>query len=116
MKWTYVLLVMVVLAVALTAVVWAGQEGGMGAPEERGTGMGVMRGMGGMGGPAIAASGNSVYVVTGGKILKYDSELNLLKQAELPAMERPSGGRMREGRMMRGGGMRGGGTQGGANK
>ena len=89
----------VVMAAAVSAVVWAQQgEGGMERPSR-----GAMMGMGGGGmggGPAIAISAaNDIYVVHGGMIVKYDSDLNVLKQAELPVGERP----------MRGDGRRGGG-------
>ncbi len=104
MKRVYVLMIVVVLAVALTAAVWAAQEKPMPRPED---GM-MMRGGMGMGGPAIAISStNDIYVVHGGMIVKYDSDLNVVKQAELPMSERMMG----EGRgmgMRRGGGAPGG--------
>jgi hypothetical protein len=99
MKRLWVLALVVVMAAAFSAVVWAQQgEGGM---ERHGGGPTMGMGGGGMGGgPAIAISAaNEIYVVHGGIIAKYDSDLNLLKQAELPVGERP----------MRGGGRRGGG-------
>jgi len=97
MKRFWVLALVVVMAAAVSAVVWAQQgEGGMERPSR-----GAMMGMGGGGmggGPAIAISAaNDIYVVHGGMIVKYDSDLNVLKQAELPVGERP----------MRGGGDRG---------
>ena len=80
-----------------------------------------MMGMGGGGmggGAAIAISAtNDIYVVHGGIIAKYDSDLNLLKQAELPVSERMMrsggrGGRGGGGRGGRGGGGRGMGRRG----
>jgi hypothetical protein len=102
------IVVLVVLALAaLTAVVWAAQ----GPPEGRGMdrGQGMDRGMGMMGQAAVAASGNSVYVVSHGMLLKYNSDLTLEKQVELPMPERMGMGRGGGGR----GGMRGGGGMGG---
>ena len=92
----WVLALVVVLAAAVSAVVWAQQGGG--GMERTG---GVAMGDGGMGGgPAIAISAaNEIYVVHGGMIVKYDRDLNVLKQAELPVGER----------LMRGGGRVGGG-------
>jgi hypothetical protein len=102
MKRLWVLALVVVMAAAISAVVWAQQdEAGM----ER-LGGGTMMGMGGggMGGAAIAVSAsNDIYVVHGGMVVKYDRDLNVLKQAELPVSER----------MMRGGGRMGGGERGG---
>ena len=96
----WVLVLAVVMIATVSALVWAQQDrDGMERPDS-----GAMMGMGGGGmggGPAIAISAsNNVYVVHGGLIVKYDSNLNLLKQAELPAGERPMRG---------GGGRRGGG-------
>ena len=106
MKRFWVLALVVVLAAAVSAVVWAQQgERGMERP-----GGGEMMGMGGGGmggGAAIAVSAtNDIYVVHGGMLVKYDRELNLVKQAELPMSER----------MMRGGGRRGGGEHGGGGR
>ena len=102
MKRVYLLLVVAVLAVVLSAVVWAAQENEPMAPPGEAEQMGMM---GRMGPAAIAGWGNHIYVVAGGMILKYDADLNLVKKAELPASERPTMG----GRMGRGGGGRGGG-------
>lgn len=83
-----------------------GMEGMMGGAMEP-----PMRGM--MGEAAIAVSGSSIYVVVGGLLLKYDSDLNLVNQAELPVSEMAG----ERGRGSRGagprGGMRGGGRMGG---
>lgn len=100
MKRFWVLALAVVMLAAVAALVWAQQDrDGV----ERPDGGAMMRmGGGGMGGgPAIAISAaNDIYVVHGGLIAKYDRDLNLLKQAELPVGERP---------MQGGGGRRGGG-------
>jgi len=54
--------------------------------------------------PAMAVMGSHVYIVFGGSLLKYDGELNLVKEAELPAAEWEAGeGEGRRGRG-RGGG------------
>jgi hypothetical protein len=98
----WVLALVVVMVAVVSAVVWAQQgEGGM---ERHGGGPTMGMGGGGMGGgPAIAISAaNEIYVVHGGMIVKYDSDLNVVKQAELPVGERP----------MRGGGRRSGGDGG----
>jgi len=122
MKRSLVLFIVVAVAVAAFAVVWAqGPEaGGMMPMQEEGM-EGGMTGWGPMGPAAIAVSGNNVFVVTRGLILKYDQELNLIKQAELPmgqaeGMRGRGGGGGRGGRGMGGGGRggRGGGMRGGA--
>jgi len=107
MKRAWVVLLVVVLVVAVSAVVWAGGGRGMmqrGPGEEPGM---MGRGMGMMGAGSVAASGNDVYVVMHGNLLKYDSDLNLVKQVELPrgepGMGRGGGGMGRRGD---GGGMR----------
>lgn len=72
------------------------------------------RGMGMMGAGSVAASGNDVYVVIHGNLLKYDSNLNLIKQVELPRAEPGmGGGGGRGGRGGGGMGRRGGGGGGG---
>lgn len=107
MKRAWVVLLVVVLVAALSAVVWAGQ--GRGRPGPAGEEEGVMgRGMGMMGAGSVAASGNDVYVVIHGNLLKYDSNLDLVKQVELPRAE-PGMGGGRGGRGGGGMGRRGGG-------
>jgi hypothetical protein len=91
-----VVLVVVLLA-ALSAAVWAGQ--GRGAQVAAGQGP-VMMGPGPVGMAGVAASGNDVYVVIHGDLLKYNSDLILVKQVELPRGEAGMGGG-------RGGGARG---------
>jgi uncharacterized membrane protein len=66
------------------------------------------RGMGMMGAGSVAASGNDVYVVIHGNLLKYDSNLNLIKQVELPRAEPGMGGGRGGGGMGRRGGGGGG--------
>ena len=111
MKRFLVLFIVVALAVTAFAVVWAqGPESRGGMEEEEMWGMGSS-GMGPMGPAAIAVSGSNVFVVTRGLVLKYDQDLNLIKQAELPMRE----GEMR-GRGGRGGGGRGGRTGGGGGR
>lgn len=107
MNRTYIILAVVLLA-AMAAVVWAAQgppdiQGQQGMQDMQGGRMG----MGGM--AAVAASGNSVYVVSHGMLMKYDAELRLEKQVELPMPERGMGG----GRGGRGGGGGGRGGRGG---
>ena len=107
MKRAWVVLLVVVLVAALSAVVWAGQgRGRPGPPDEEGMVMG--RGMGMMGAGSVAASGNDVYVVIHGNLLKYDSNLNLIKQVELPRAEPGMGGGRGGGGMGRRGGGGGG--------
>jgi hypothetical protein len=101
MKRSWVLVLVVVVAVVISAVVWAAQEPN--APGPQGEQMGMMMGGGRMGPVAIAASGNDVYVAAGGMIMKYNSDLQLMKQVELPTPERGMGGG-RGGRGGRGGG------------
>lgn len=72
--------------------------------------MGRSRGM--TGAESVAASGNDVYVIIHGNLLKYDSNLNLIKQVELPRAE-PGMGGGRGGRGGGGMGRRGGGGGGG---
>lgn len=105
MKRLWVLVLVVVLAVVVSAVVWA-QQGPGGPPRPEGDEgmMGGGRMMGTMGPVGVAASGDFVYVVTRGALLKYDSDLNLIRQTDLPEGERGMGG----GRGGRGGGGRGG--------
>jgi hypothetical protein len=57
-----------------------------------------------MGPMGVAASGNDVYVVMHGSLLKYDSDLNLVKQVELPRGEPGMGGGRGGGGMGRRGG------------
>jgi uncharacterized membrane protein YgcG len=105
MKRVYVLLVVTVLAIAVSAVVWAAQE--QAPPPEP-------QQAGGWTGPtAIAVSGGDVYVVAKGLLLKYDTELNLVKQATLPAVQGPMVGERRRMGGREGGGGRGGGGRGG---
>ncbi len=117
MKRSLVLFIVVALAVTAFAVVWAQGPEGRGGPmeEEQMWGM-AGGGMGLMGPAAIAVSGNNVFVVTRGLVLKYDQDLNLIKQAELPIREgeiRGRGGRGGGGgRGARGGGGGGGGRGG----
>jgi hypothetical protein len=64
------------------------QGAGAGRPQ------GMMRGMRGpgVGTPAIAVSGNAVFVVSGNMIYKFDAEaLELLAQAEIPLPEQQAG-------------------------
>ena len=117
------LVVVALVAVAAYAVIGLAQEP---APPGGGGGWGMMEEepgvVGGPAGPAfgrtaIAVSGNSVYVISGNLLLKYDSDLNLIKQVELPRGEMPAG-MGRGGRMGRGGGGggRGGGGGGGGGR
>jgi len=119
-----VLLFAAVLVIAVYAIVAFAQPGMMGgggamagSPEEMGLEpMDEAMGMGGTragpmtGRAAIAVSGNNVFVISGDLLLKYDQDLNLVQQAELPV---PGQGMGRGGRAGggRGGGrgMRGGG-------
>ena len=120
MKRSLVLFIVVAVAVAAFAVVWAQgpDAGGMMPMQEQGMEGGT--GWGPMGPAAIAVSGNNVFVVTRGLVLKYDQDLKLIKQAELPMGQAErmrgrgggGGGGGRGGRM--GGGGRGGGMRGGA--
>ncbi len=130
MKRWVVLLVAASLAIAVYAVVGSAQGGMMGggggmggamaAPEEmgmeppEGETQAMPRMMGPMmaGRAAIAVSGNHVFVLAGGLLLKYDQDLNLVKQAELPMGAMPTQWRGR-GRGGGGGGGRGGMRQGG---
>jgi len=110
--------VAIALAVAAFALVAAAQGGGGGMgmqpmPMDEDEMDEMMAGpVGGMmGRAAIAVSGDYIYVVAGGMLLKYDTDLNLVKQAELPMSEmaRDWMGRRGMGRGMRGGrGTRGG--------
>jgi hypothetical protein len=119
-----VLLFAAVLVIAVYAIVAFAQPGMMGgggamvgSPEEMGLeplqedmGMAGAR-MGPMTGrAAIAVSGNNVFVISGGLLLKYDQDLNLVRQAELPVPEMGPGRGMARGG--RGGGGRGGGGRG----
>jgi len=124
MKRFPLLVVAIALAVAVFALVAAAQVGGGGTgmermpmPMDEGEMEEMIAGpMGGMmGGAAIAVSGDHIYVVAGGMLLKYDTDLNLVKQAELPMSEMASQWMHRRGtgRGMRGGRGRGGGRGGG---
>jgi len=121
MKRFPLLAVAIALAVAVFALVAAAQVGGggggMGMPMEEGEMEEMIAGpMGGMmGGAAIAVSGDHIYVLSGGMLLKYDTDLNLVKQAELPMSEMASQWMHRRGmgRGMRGGRGMGGGRGGG---
>ena len=121
-----VLLFAAVLVIAVYAIVAFAQPGMMGGgggatgvtpeevalePLEEGRGMrgGRQRPM--MGPTAIAVSGNNVFVISRGLLLKYDRDLILIRQAELPVPEMGPGRGM--GRGGRGGGSRGGGGRGG---
>lgn len=130
-KGAMVLGVAFVIAAALTAAALAQQRGQMPGMAQAGAGMRGMMGQQGpmagsplygmMGRAAIAVSGNYIYVVAGDMLLKYDLNLNLVKQVDLPVsdmvrqswpgMSGPSMGR--SGRMgMRGGQMGMGGRAG----
>jgi len=95
-----------VIALAVAAVVLAGIVAfAVAQPAQPGAGQGFqgagvgpgmmgmrgMRGMG-MGTPAIAVSGNAVFVVSANMIYKFDAEtLELLAQAEIPRPQWPGG-------------------------
>jgi hypothetical protein len=85
----WILLVIVICAVLLIAANCAAQRGGRGmgalrgvprmpeAPRMRMTGPVMGRG-------ALAVATDGVYVLAGGTLLKYDRDLKLLRQTELP--------------------------------
>ena len=83
----------VAFAVAQPAQPGAGQGfPGAGAGAGAGRFQGMMRGMRGigMGTPAIAVSGDAVFVVSANMIYKFDAEtLELLAQAEIPRPQWP---------------------------
>ncbi|HUU55286.1 MAG TPA: hypothetical protein VMY87_10255 [Armatimonadota bacterium] len=121
-----VLLFVALVAIATYAIVASAQPGVMGggrgepmmespeavALEPLEEESDIMRGRRGamMGQAAIAVSGNHIFVIAGDLLLKYDQDLNLVKQAELPVPEMGPGRGM--GRGGRGGGGRGGGGRG----
>jgi len=122
MKRFPLLVVVIALAVAAFAIVASAQGGGGGIgmepmPMDEDEMDEMMAGpVGGMiGRAAIAVSGDHIYVVAGGMLLKYDTDLNLVKQAELPMSEMTSQWMHRRGtgRGMRGGRGMGGGRRGG---
>jgi hypothetical protein len=82
-------LLLMVVAVAITAyavvALAQGPETGQAAPPDQEDGYMMMGGM--MGGTSIAVSGKDIYVVAGGMLLKYDQDLKLVKQVELPVSE-----------------------------
>ncbi len=86
-----VLVSIVAFAVAQPAQPGAGQGfQGAGAGRPQGM-MAGMRGLG-MGAPAIAVSGNALFVLSGNMIYKLDAEaLELLAQAEIPLPQQQAG-------------------------
>jgi len=60
-----------------------GMRGGMGRGGGMGTGMGTMPMRGPMLTSAVSATGDSIYVLVGTQLMKYDSDLNLVKQVEV---------------------------------
>jgi len=113
-----VLLVVLVMAVLLAfALVARAQQGmpdmSMMTAENGGDNGNMMPGRGGMmGEAAIAVSDGDVYVVAGGMLLKYNRDLELVAQAELPGVEMGGRGMGRRG----GGGGRGMGPGGGGGR
>lgn len=115
MKHIPLLVVLAVLALAAFAVVAVAQQGAPDMPMMPEEGTGRMTGMpmgGRMGGAALAVSDDYVYVLAGGLLLKYDTDLKLVAQAELPMSEMGRGGMGRRGTGRRGGGRGGGGGRG----
>jgi uncharacterized membrane protein YgcG len=126
-----VLLFAAVLVIAVYAIVAFAQPGMMGGggamvgsseemgldPLEENMGMrGARMGPPWMNRGAIAVSGNNVFVISGDLLLKYDQNLNLVAQAELPAAEMGPGRGTGRGGGGRGGGGRGGGGRGGGGR
>jgi len=98
--WRVLALVLVLLLVVAVAMAFAAQRrgggmgrggGGMGrmaagagAGVGRGAGMGMMMPMHGMVlTSAVSASGENVYVLVGNQLMKYDSDLRLVKQVDV---------------------------------
>lgn len=93
-KWVLVL----VLAAGFGSLAFAEEMQEMGGAPEQQQGQGMMMGGRGKGGPmmgmmhkdsVVATSDGGVVVLSGPRLLKYDSELNLVKEVELPKGKRP---------------------------
>jgi len=93
-RWRVLALVLVLLLVVAVAVAFAAQRrgggmgrggGGMGRMGAgAGAGMGMMMPMHGMVlTSAVSASGENVYVLVGNQLMKYDSDLRLVKQVDV---------------------------------
>lgn len=106
MKRVYLVVAVVTLVILVSAAVWAAQRvQGAGRPRQAPT-----AGMGRVGAPAIAVSGDYIYIVNEGKLLKYDTNLSLVTQTDLPAPTWATPGRGPGGGV--GGGRRDGGAGG----
>jgi hypothetical protein len=89
MKRFPLLLMVVAIAITAYAVVALAQapEAGQAPPPDQEDGYGYMMMGRMMGGGSIAVSGKDIYVIAGGMLLKYDQDLKLVKQVELPVSE-----------------------------
>ncbi len=99
----------IIFLVALSVILISGMAFAQEAEKEEmpmGMGMGMGRGMGGMGmgmgkmcppmmetSQMVATGEGGVIVLAGNKLMKYDADLNLVKEAEIKAPAGPMGGK-----------------------
>lgn len=94
-KGMLVLVLVVGMGISFGTLVFAEEMQEMGGAPEQGQGMMGGRGKGGpmMGmmhkDSVVATSDGGVVVLSGPRLLKYDSDLNLVKEVELPKGKRP---------------------------